>query len=117
MEAFFPELFHNVLSTAFWAKMKEKALQQADAILTGKNIEEELNAADRYFASLINLKKFSGKDNDELKYDKFFEKNCILLTNMTNQPVKDLSTKEYFSLIQYHNENNGGRTYQERGYN
>jgi hypothetical protein len=65
---------------------------------------DDINAADRYFAMLIQPKSFSGKNNAELKYDKDFEKNCILLSSMANKPVKELTTKEYFALIQYYND-------------
>jgi hypothetical protein len=101
LELFFPDLFHNVLSTAFWTKMREKAIKQCDAIITG--IDEDLSAADRYFSSLITPKSFS-EGKEELRYDKNFEKNCIMLTSLSNQPVKRMSTKEYFALITYYND-------------
>jgi hypothetical protein len=112
---YFPDIFHNVLSTAFWMKMKEKALKMCDSIITGQNIDDEMNAADRYFASLIKPKSFSGKDNMELGYDKSFEKNCIVLSSLTNKPVKDLTTKEYFALIQHYNDNLNGRKSNPQG--
>ena len=99
--------------------MKDRTLKQCDAILTGKSFDEEMNTADKYFATLIMPKSFTGRDNIELSYDKSFEKNCILLTSLANQPVKDLSTKEYFALIQHYNESikNGRKSDQQRGYN
>jgi len=115
LEIYYPDIFHNVLSTAFWAKMKEKALKMCDSILTGIPIEDEMNAADRYFASLIKPKSFSGKENEELRYDKNFEKNCIMLSSMTNKPVKELTTKEYFALIQHYNDSLNGRKSNPKG--
>jgi ABC-type polysaccharide transport system permease subunit len=44
----------------------------------------------------------------------------IMLANMVNQPVKHLSTKEYFSLITYFNEKvreNGRRTHPQGRHN
>jgi hypothetical protein len=110
LEIVYPDIFHNVLSTAFWTKQKEKAIKMCEAIITGKDLFDEINAADIYFASMIKPKSFSGRDNMELKYDKNFEKNCIMLAGLTNKPVKDLTTKEYFALIQHYNDNNGRKS-------
>lgn len=41
---------------------------------------------------------------DEIRYENGFEQNCIILSKFINQPVKTLTTKEYFTLIQYYNE-------------
>jgi soluble cytochrome b562 len=101
LELYFPDLFHNVLSTAFWAKMKEKALKQCESIITG--IDTDLSAADRFFSSLITPRSFT-EGKEELRYDKNFEKNCIMLTSLSNQPVKRMSTKEYFALITHYND-------------
>ena len=40
---------------------------------------------------------------DELKYDRDFEMNCIVLGKHSNKPVKGSTTKEYFALINYVN--------------
>lgn len=113
LELYFPDLFHNVLSTAFWSKMREKAMKQCDNVISG--IEEDLSAADRYFSSLVMPKSFM-EGKEELRYDKDFEKNCILLTSLSNQPVKRMSTKEYFALITYYNEH-GRKSDKKRGRN
>lgn len=91
----------------------------ADAVLTGNNYDDDISAADRYFAMLIQPKSFSGKDNTELKYDIEFEDNCILLSSLANKPVKELTTKEYFSLIKFHNDkiSNGRKSNPQRRYN
>jgi len=119
LEVYFPALFNNVLSTAFWTKMKERSIKICQAIIDGKDIEDEMSAADRYFATLISPKRFTGTDNEELRYDKFFEKNCIMLAGLINQPVKQLTTKEYFSLITFYNDKqkDGRRTHPQGRYN
>jgi len=47
-----------------------------------------------------------GDQSDELKYDRDFEMNCIVLGKMSNKPVKECTVKEYFSLIRYFNKQN-----------
>jgi hypothetical protein len=119
LEVYFPALFNNVLSVAFWTKMKERSIKIAQAIIDGRDIEDEMSAADKYFSTLISPKKFSGSDNEELKYDKYFEKNCIMLSGFANQSVKTLTTKEYFSLITFYNDKlkDGRRTHSQGRHN
>ena len=54
----------------------------------------------------MKVKNFYGANNEELKYDKDFEKNCISLSGHINQPVKTLSVREYFTLLQEVNDKN-----------
>ena len=51
----------------------------------------------------MKIKSFYGVDNDEMKYDKDFASNCILLAPHINQPVKSLTAKEYFNLLKFVN--------------
>jgi hypothetical protein len=53
---------------------------------------------------MIRPKKLTGRNNDEIRYDQSFEQNCIILGKFINQPVKTLTTKEYFTLIRFYNE-------------
>ena len=55
---------------------------------------------------MIKPKKLTGKYTDEIRYEHSFETNCIVLSQFINQPVKTLSTKEYFALIGYYNAQN-----------
>jgi len=45
----------------------------------------------------------TGKVTDEIRYEQAFEINCVLLSKFINQPVKSLTTKEYFTLIDQYN--------------
>lgn len=49
----------------------------------------------------MKIKNFYGNQSDELKYDKDFELNCIALAPHMNEPIKNLSTKQYFTLIKF----------------
>ena len=54
----------------------------------------------------MKIKNFYGKDSEELKYDKDFEMNCIFLSQYTNKPVKESTTREYFTLMKYADDKN-----------
>jgi len=53
---------------------------------------------------MVKPKNFAGKENEELRYDKSFEKNCVVLGQYYNKPVKECTTREYFTLLDYYNE-------------
>jgi len=87
--------------------MKNKTLKELDSILNPDlNISADLDKSDRFFATLITPQNFTGNDNFEVIYEKEFESNCIKLAEYTKQPVKTLTVKEYFSLLEYHNKKN-----------
>ena len=52
---------------------------------------------------MIKPKNFIGAGNEELRYDKSFEKNCVILGQYYNKPVKECTTREYFTLLDYYN--------------
>jgi hypothetical protein len=83
--------------------MKQRTLKVLEGILKNVNVDAELEKTDKYFASLIRPKKLTGKQTDEIRYEQSFELNCIVLSKFINQPVKTLSTREYFTLIGHYN--------------
>lgn len=89
------------MDNVFWLKQKEKNIRLLKSLIDGtRDTAEDI---DRYFASMIRPKNFIGINNDELRYDKSFEKNCIILGQYYNKPVKDCTTREYFTLLDYYN--------------
>lgn len=84
--------------------MKQRAVSMLQAIIEDKDYDTE--QSDREFAVMIRPKQLTGKYNDEIRYDQDFEKHCIILSKFINQPVKSLTTKEYFTLIGYYNAQN-----------
>jgi hypothetical protein len=84
--------------------MKQRILKLLSSIIENKEID--LESDDKYFASLIHPKRLTGRHSDEIRYEHGFENNCIILGKFINQPVKTLTTKEYFTLIGYYNAQN-----------
>ena len=84
--------------------MKARTLKILQSIIDpAVDPEPEIQASDKFFGSLINPKKYTGNDTAELKMEMSFEKICIVLGQFSNKPVKESTTKEYFSLIQHYN--------------
>ncbi len=68
------------------------------------DLTEENRGINQYFARQIKPKDFMGEYSAEVKFEKAFETNCILLSEYANKPVKELTTKEYFTLLAFRNE-------------
>jgi hypothetical protein len=71
------------------------------SIIDGVDRSDEIEKIDKITGNQIRIKDFMGKESEEVKYDKQFEQNCIVLAPYVNQSVKTLTTKEYFNLIKY----------------
>jgi hypothetical protein len=71
-----------------------------------KDISDSIDKSNRFFATLIEPLSFNNESNFEIAYEKEFESNCIRLSEYSKQPIKTLTVKEYFSLLEYHNQKN-----------
>jgi len=89
---------------AFWQKQKERIILELDSIVDGQNRDELIGKIDKYFGSQIKPKEFMGERSEEIRAEREFELNCILLSEYTNKSVKEMTTKEYFTLLNYRNE-------------
>jgi hypothetical protein len=74
-------------------------------LTNGGDLDAEEKKTNQYFSSLIRPRQLTGKMTDEVRYEHSFEVNCIVLSKYINQPVKSLTTKEYFTLIEQYNKN------------
>ena len=90
------------MSQANWRQQKQKLINTLKGIIEGTSYIEENEKIDTTIARTIKVKNFMG-GGDELKYDRDFEMNCIVLGKHSNKPVKESTTKEYFALINYVN--------------
>ena len=72
-----------------------------DGIIEGKDYTDENEKIDASVRRSMKIKNFYGNDSEELKYDKDFELYCIILSKYTNKHVKELSTKEFFALRKF----------------
>lgn len=66
-----------------------------------KETQEALEEADK---KIINMIKVSDMAQQELKYDKDFEKNCIILNQFSSEPVERATVRKYFTLLEHYND-------------
>lgn len=93
-----------MVNLGFWSKQKQKILNDLKMLSDDVDLTEENDKINSYFARQIKPKDFMGEHNDEIRFEKSFEMNCILLSEYTNKPIREMMTKEYFTLLNYRNE-------------
>jgi hypothetical protein len=79
-------------------------LREIDNVLAPTKETQE--ALDRVTARIVSMIKKTDLVAEELKYDKDFEKNCIILSSFINEPVEKISVRKYFTLIEHYNDLN-----------
>ena len=77
-------------------------IKQLTAIIEDKDYTEDIGRIDATMRRNMRIKSFMGNDNEELRYEKDFEMNCIVLAPYANKPVKESTVMEYFTLMKYH---------------
>ena len=88
----------------FWQKQKQKIINDLTIIAEGVDLSAQNEAIDKYFIRQIKPRDFMSNYSDEIKHEKAYEENCIILSQYTNKIIKVMTVKEYFSLLSYHNE-------------
>lgn len=94
------------MSQSHWRQQKQRVINQLKAIIEGVDYSEEIEKIDAITRKNTKIKNFYGAQSEELKYDKDFEQNCIILGQYSVKPVKECTVREYFSLLQYVNDKN-----------
>ena len=95
------------MSQSHWRQQKQKIINTLTGIIEGCDYSEENDKIDRVIARSMKIKNFYGRDSEELKYNKDFELNCIVLGKDYAKPVKECTVREYFALIKYNSKRNG----------
>lgn len=100
LEEYFPEQFKGK-NIVFWQKQREKVIADLRSLL-GEDVSKEIDNFNKFMVSQIRPKNFMHGISDEVKYDREFEQNIIILSPYINKSIENCSTKEYFSLIEWH---------------
>lgn len=86
----------------FWQKQKQKIINDLTMLIEGVDLSESQEKIDKFFVKQIKPKDFMSDMSDEVKHEKAFEDNCLILSQYTNEVVKNMNVKEYFTLLEFH---------------
>lgn len=95
-------MFSNSGSIRVYIALKNKLIKQLKTIIEpGEKADRELENANITIQRMVQVGDLGER---ELKYDKDFDKNCIVLSSYANEPVDKVSIRRYFTMIEHYNE-------------
>lgn len=101
LKIYFADLFDDEADKEFFDLLKVRTLEILRGITNGDPDTNKIEMLTRQLMLHVKPKTFFGKDNAEVKFDKNFEKICIVLSEYTNANVKSLTVSEFYSLYEY----------------
>lgn len=99
LEAYFPSEFDNAKEKEAYSKLKTRTLLQLQEIAEDKNNATQIAEIDEFLFNLRKPKNFSGKDSEEIKYDKQFESACMVISQKSNMDGKKMSTLAFYNTL------------------
>jgi hypothetical protein len=99
----FPAVYadNNTQEKFYNYKLKKLTDAMLTEIIEDVDLSTDIEEVNKWFIAQIKPRKFTGKQSEELKIEQDFERLCIVLQSYTYQPIKKLTTKEFYSLITY----------------
>lgn len=103
LQMYFPQIFDDANIKEYFDKLKIRTLLALQNIIKGET-QERQNEIDRITTDLITYNKprpFSGVDNQEVQYDKNFERMCATLCQHIHIEPKKNTVMEFYNAFEY----------------
>lgn len=103
LKTYFPRLFNDATEKEFYDRLRRRTLMQLKAIIDGDYNEREAEIS-KMTEQLITFAKpfvFEGEDNAEIRYDKEFEKMCLLLSQQLHIDPKAMTVLEFYNAFEF----------------
>lgn len=93
----FPDQFNRSNEYNYWEKIKQRSILLVDETLQPSEEKKvQIDEINRWIVTQIKPKDVS---KEEMTIEKNYEELCILLGKHTNQPVKQMTVFEYYTLL------------------
>lgn len=99
LEVYFPSEFDSSKEKEAYSKLKTRVVLQLEEIVEEIKKTIELAEIDEFLFNLHKPKVFTGKDSEEIKYDKQFESACMIISQKTGMHAKKMSTLEFYNTL------------------
>jgi len=100
LEQYFPLIADNVLIKEAYELIKRRANIQLHGIITGEDIQKEIDGINTEILTKEKPKAFSGKESILIKIDKNFDQTCMLISQKLNANAKVLTVMEYYNAVE-----------------
>lgn len=101
MALYFPGFFNDASTKEYHNTLIRRTKLLLEGLVEGNHKEEELSRLEKQLLSYHEPKVFHGRDSEELKFDKNFERMCLGLSENLNNNAKKYTVMEYYSAFEY----------------
>ena len=99
LEIYFPSEFDSAKEKEAYSKLKMKLILQLQEIAENTEKASEIAEIDKFLFSLHKPKNFTGKESEEVKYDKQFESACMIISQKTGMNAKSMTVLEFYNTL------------------
>lgn len=99
LETYFPSEFDSAKEKEAYSKLKMRIILQMQEIAEDTDKASELAEIDKFLFSLHKPKNFSGRDSEEVRYDKQFESACMVISQKTGMNAKKMTVLEFYNTL------------------
>lgn len=94
---YFPDLFSTAMEKNYEEILKRRAYLQLSEIIDRDDHHIEIDSLNARLLGWYSPKKFEGKDNAEVEFDRQFEKMCLYLSKEFGGTPKKYTVMEFYS--------------------
>lgn len=84
-----------------WDKVKARTVLVLESIIKKESKATQIEKIDRELLTYTKPKKFSGKDNAEVEYDKQFERLSLSIRQNLNADTGGMTVLQFYSACEY----------------
>lgn len=99
LEIYFPSEFDSAKEKEAYSKLKMKLILQLQEVAEDIEKASEIAEIDKFLFSLHKPKNFTGKESEEVKYDKQFESACMIISQKTGMNAKSMTVLEFYNTL------------------
>lgn len=99
LETYFPNDFDSAKEKEAYTMLKRKVIMQLNDIAEESNSAIEIADIDKALFNLYKPKNFTGKESEEIKYDRQFETSCMVISQKTNLNAKKMTVLEFYNTL------------------
>lgn len=101
LNLYFPGQFDDAAVKEYYDTMKRRTILILDAIISGENMQSEIDEITTMLITYTKPMSFHGKDSMEINYDKQFESMCLMLSQHLNVKPKTFTVLEYYNAFEF----------------
>lgn len=101
LSLYFPGKFEEATTKEYYDQLKSHTILRLKHIINGEDVTQACREIETRLALLISPKLFSGKNSEEIKYDKQFEEMCLVLSQHLQVQPHEMTVLQFYNAFEY----------------